>query len=171
MKKVLLAIMLICLLIPSIGWGKEWILWFQPPNCACPCCCGLKSGIFCKIKLQIAKHSQEEGDLEFKLIVRENWAPHKKIFETDWIIQKEVKNIYELEDIIPSSYFYSKLLEIKIKGKQFPSIYLLLKNPFDEDFEVIDENGNQLTCEDPNGQIIIPHPHLVILPIVRKGTP
>lgn len=174
MKKIFFTLVLIGLIIPSIGWAKEWVLWFHIPHCHGYWGWPFKVGIYCKQELRICKHPpEEEGDLKIRFIARnEKPFPKKKGYErfyTDWFIQKENEAVYKLENFFDlGDLFLCKILEVRIISKNLPAAVLLLKDPFGEDFEVFGLDGNPLTYEGPNGEIIIPKTPIGILPILKN---
>lgn len=177
MKKIFFTLVLIGSIIPSIGWAKEWVLWFPVPFCN-----GIwggwplkpaKPGIICKRELWIYKHSEEESDLKIRFIARnEKPFPKKKGYErfyTDWFIQSEKEAVYILENFFGFSDFSAfRILEVRIISKNLPTAILRLKDPFGENFEVFDLDGNPLTYEGPNGEIIIPNDTISFLPILKN---
>jgi len=180
MKRILFILILIGLIIPSVGWTKEWVFWFHLPRCNkywaewnqywgwWPS----KAGITCKYELWIRKNSDEVNDLKIRFLLRNERGPYKKIpeqFLTEWLIQSEESAVFKLEDFFEFSDLNEfKILEVKIISKYLPYPHILLKNPFGEDFEVIDLEGNPLTLRGPGGETIIPEHTLTIEPIHKK---
>lgn len=93
----------------------------------------------------------------------------EKQYYTDWLLQKDERVVYKLEDFFNFFDFLSfKILEVRIITKYFPgfpNIVMCLKNPLGENFELYDLQGNPATFKNPKGEIIKAQEGLCIHPI------